>query len=113
MLDQANKAAACGVKLFQPDWGDGSRLVGATYGSPENCRLRPILNAYYRSRWSTSFQAGKQQLVGAARIDTALVLPMISFHCRWLGTPCCGDTYRGGIRSGGDVVREQQGVMSP
>jgi len=97
MLDQANKAWH-GVKLFQPDWGDGSHSVvlGAELKA-ESLRFHFILNAYWEP---LSFELPKLQGGAAWRrwIDTALDSP--NDIVPWQKAPeVSGDSYGAEARS--------------
>ncbi len=97
MLDQANKAWH-GVKLFQPDWGDGSHsLVLGAELKAEEMRFHFILNAYWEP---LEYELPKlaNGVSWGRWIDTALDSPedIVPWQT---GSPVAGDTYRAEARS--------------
>jgi isoamylase len=97
MLERANKAWH-GVKLFQPDWGDGSHSVvlGAELKA-ESLRFHFILNAYWEP---LGYELPKLESGDSWRrwIDTALDSP--NDIVSWQTAPAvAGDTYRAEARS--------------
>jgi glycogen operon protein len=97
MLQQANKAWH-GVKLFQPDWGDGSHSVA--FGAElrrEGLRFHLILNAYWEP---LTFELPVLEDGAAWRrwIDTALDSPQDIVP--WREAPAVpGNSYRAQARS--------------
>jgi glycogen operon protein len=97
MLQQATKCWH-GVKLFQPDWSDGSHsmALGAELRR-ENLRFHLILNAYWEP---LPFELPKLEAGGPWRrwIDTALDAPhdIVPWHT---APTVSGDTYPAGARS--------------
>ena len=97
MLDQANKAWH-GVKLFQPDWGDGSHsLVLGAELKTEGLRFHLILNAYWEP---LEYEIPRLEGGGSWRrwIDTALESPQDIVAWRE-APPIPGNTYRAEARS--------------
>ncbi len=97
MIDQAKKAWH-GVKLLQPDWGDGSRSVAFGGELPgDGLRFHFILNAFWEP---LDFELPRLESGDAWRrwIDTALESPKDIVP--WRETvPVSGDTYRAQARS--------------
>jgi glycogen operon protein len=97
MLQQANKAWH-GVKLLQPDWGDGSHSVvlGAELKA-ESLRFHFILNAYWEP---LEYELPRLEIGDSWRrwIDTALDSPQDIVP--WgEASPISGVTYRAAPRS--------------
>jgi glycogen operon protein len=110
LLQRANKAWH-GVKLYQPDWSDGSRSV-ALGGEIRNegLRLHVILNAYWESlNFELPKPAKDDQGLWRRWIDTALDSPHDIVP--WETAPTVpGDAYRVEARS---VVMLFKAVLQP